>query len=284
MRNSCFPAFFIFSFEADGALLYLNGAFFSAVLHEDLLPAGSDTDYFGLSQEGFLGSPATLYKRSSILCALLFFYILVLDGGTARAEGRNFLSFGLAGGSVIAPHAELESSPPSGDADFDGGYSIKASLGLLLAKKFQLEAEYLYTFNRIGSISNPPTVTELVNSDRVTHSLMLNATYRVEVPPQGDTFWVRRGYYVYFGGGVGVSWQDYTVETLASEADSSLAWQILIGFEKMNSSSYLFAALPSPFLQYRFLHITEGDFGAFKTDATLHLIEFGFRFYGGLGG
>jgi opacity protein-like surface antigen len=87
----------------------------------------------------------------------------------------------------------------------------------------------------------------------------------------------------YFGGGVGVSWQDYTVETLASESDSSLAWQILIGFEKMNPSPSLFVAFPSPFLQYRFLRITEGDFGAFKTGATLHLIEFGFRFYGGFG-
>ena len=193
------------------------------------------------------------------------------------------MSFGLAGGSVIAPNAELESNPPSGDADFDGGYSFKTSMGFLMAKKFQLEAEYLYTSNSISSIINPPTVTELVDSDRETHSLMLNATYRVEVPPQGDTFWVRRGYYVYFGGGVGVSWQDYTVETLAIKTDSSPAWQVMIGFEKMNSSSHLFAAFPSPFLQYRFLHITEGDFGAFKADASLHLIEFGFRFYGGFG-
>jgi len=230
-----------------------------------------------------LVSPATFHRGSSILCALLCIYILILGGGTARAEGGSFLSFGLAGGSVIAPNAELESSPPSGDASFAGGYSLKASLGLLLAKKFQLEVEYLYTFNRIGSIINPPTVTELVASDRVTHNLMLTATYRMEVPPLGDTNWERRGYYVYFGGGVGVSSQDYTVETLASETDSSLAWQILIGFEKMNTSPYLFAAYPSPFLQYRFLHITEGDFGAFKADASLHLIEFGFRFYGGFG-
>ena len=228
-------------------------------------------------------SRATFRKRSSIFCALLCFYILVLGSGTAQAEGGSFLSFGMAGGSVIAPNAELESSPPSGDANFDSGYSFKASLGLLLAEKFQLEAEYLYTFNVINSLDNPPTVTELVASDRVTHSLMLNAIYRVEVPPHGDTFWVRRGYYVYFGGGVGVSQQDYTVEGLAREADSSPAWQILVGFEKMHPSTYLFTAFPSPFLQYRFLHITEGDFGAFKTDASLHLIEFGFRFYGGFG-
>lgn len=216
-------------------------------------------------------------------CALFCIHILVLAGGTAWAEGGHFVSFGLAGGSVIAPNAELESTPPSGDADFDGGYSIKASLGFLLAKKFQLEAEYLHTYNRIDSIINPPTVTDLVDSDRATHSLMLNATYRVEVPPQGDTYWVRRGYYVYFGGGVGVSWQDYTVETLAIRADSSIAWQVVIGFEKMHSSAYWLTAYPSPFLQYRFLHITEGDFGVFKADASLHLIEFGFRFYGGFG-
>jgi hypothetical protein len=207
----------------------------------------------------------------------------MLSGGTARAEGNHFLNFGLAGGATIAPNAELESSPPAGDADFDGGYSIKASLGILLARKIQLEGEYLYTYNRIDSIINPPTVTDLVDSDRVTHSLMLNATYRIEVPPQGDTFWQRRDYYVYFGGGVGVSWQDYTLETLAIETDSSLAWQVMIGFEKMYPSSNLFAAYPSPFLQYRFLRITEGNFGAFKTDASLHFIEFGFRFYGGFG-
>jgi len=236
-----------------------------------------------LSESPEFLSRATFHKRFSILCTFLCFHILILGGGTARAESENFLSVGLAGGSVIAPSAELESSPPSGDADFDSGYSFKASLGLLLAQKFQLEAEYLYTFNNIDSIINPPTVTELVASDRVTHSLMLNATYRVEVPPHGDTFWVRRGYYVYFGGGAGVSWQDYTVETLASGTDSSLAWQVLVGFEKMHSSLHLFTAFPSPFLQYRFLHITEGDFGAFKTDASLHLIEFGFRFYGGFG-
>jgi hypothetical protein len=230
-----------------------------------------------------LVSPATFHRRSSILCFFLCLYILMLSGGTAQAEKGDFLSFGLAGGSAIAPSTELESSPPSGDASFDSGYSLKASLGLLLSQKFQLEAEYLYTFNNINSIINPPTVTELAVSDRVTHSLMLNATYRVEVPPHGDTFWVRRGYYVYFGGGVGVSLQDYTVETVASDTDSSLAWQVLVGFEKMHSSPHLFTAFPSPFLQYRFLHITEGDFGAFKTDASLHLIEFGFRFYGGFG-
>jgi hypothetical protein len=201
----------------------------------------------------------------------------------AQAESDNFLSFGLAGGSVIAPDAELESNPPSGKVNFDSGYSLNASLGLLLAKKFKVEVEYLYTSNRIDLIVNPPTVTELIASDRITHNLMLNATYRMEVPPHGDTRWLRRGYYVYFGGGVGVSLQDYTVETIASEEDSSLSWQILIGFEKMNSSSYWLAAFPSPFLQYRFLHITEGDFGAFSTDASLHLIEFGFRFYGGFG-
>lgn len=228
----------------------------------------------------FLSRP-TFRKPSLILC--FFLCLLMFAGGTAQAEQSNFLSFGLAGGSVIAPSTELESSPALGDADFDSGYSFKASLGLLLAQKIQLEAEYLYTFNDINAIINPPTVTELVASDRVTHSLMLNATYRVEVPPHGDTFWMRRGYYVYFGGGVGVSRQDYTVETLASKSDSSLAWQLMVGFEKMHTSPSLFTAFPSPFLQYRFLNITEGDFGAFKTDASLHLIEFGFRFYGGLG-
>ena len=222
------------------------------------------------------------YRRSSILCALLG--CLMLAGGTARAEeGSHFLNFGLAGGAAIAPNSELESSPPVGDADFDGGYSIKASLGLLLARKLQLEGEYLFTYNRVGSIVNPPTVTDLVDSNRATHNLMLNATYRIEVPPSGDTFWERRGYYVYFGGGAGVSWQDYTFETLGSETDSSLAWQVMVGFEKMNLSPYLFSAFPSPFLQYRYLHITEGNFGAFKADASLHLIEFGFRFYGGFG-
>ena len=228
-------------------------------------------------------SRTTFHKRSSILYALLCFYFLVFGAEIARAGSDNFLSFGLAGGSVIAPNTELESSPALGDADFDSGYSFKASLGILLAQKIQLEAEYLYTFNDINAIINPPTVTELVASDRVTHSLMLNATYRIEVPPHGDTFWMRRGYYVYFGGGVGVSRQDYTVETLASESDSSLAWQLMVGFEKMHTSPSMFTAFPSPFLQYRFMNITEGDFGAFKTDATLHLIEFGFRFYGGLG-
>ncbi len=228
-------------------------------------------------------SPATFHRHSSSLCALLCIYMMILGSGTAQAEGENFMSFGMAGGMVFAPNAELESIPPAGDADFEGGYSFKTSLGVLLAQKFQLEAEYLYTFNSIDGIINPPTTTELVNSDRVTHNLMLSATYRVEVPPQGDTLWVRRGYYVYFGGGVGVSWQDYTLETLASKSASSLAWQVLIGFEKMNSSPYLFAAFPSPFLQYRYLNITEGDFGTFKTDASLHLIEFGFRFYGGFG-
>lgn len=228
--------------------------------------------------------PSTaLHRHSNFLYFFLCLYILMLTDGTARAEEKNFLSFGLAGGGSFAPNAELKSSPSSGNADFDGGYSIKTSLGVLLAKKFQLEAEYLYTFNRIDSILNPPTVTELVDSDRVTHNLMLSATYRIEVPPQGDTFWVRRGYYIYFGGGAGVSWQDYTLETLASQTNSSLAWQVLIGFEKMHPSSNWFAAFPSPFLQYRFLHITEGDLGAFKADATLHLIEFGFRFYGGFG-
>ena len=112
---------------------------------------------------------------------------------------------------------------------------------------------------------------------------MFNATYRMEVPPLGDTDWKRRGYFVYFGGGAGISLQDYTVETLGSESDSSLAWQVMIGFEKMNPSQYFFASSPSPFLQYRFLRITEGDFGMFKSDASLHLIEFGFRFYGALG-
>jgi len=226
---------------------------------------------------------STFHRRSLIPCALYCFYILMLGVGTVQAEGDNFLSLGLAGGSVIAPNEELESSPPSGDARFNSGYSFKASLGLLLAKKFQLEAEYLYTFNEISSIVNPPTVTELVASDRSTHSLMLNAVYRVEVPPQGDTFWTRRGYYIYLGGGVGVSWQDYTVETLVIGKDSSPSWQILVGFEKMHTSRYLFAAFPSPFVQYRFLRITEGDFGAFKTDASLHLFEFGFRFYEGFG-
>jgi hypothetical protein len=237
-----------------------------------------------LSQASKLFDRILFRKRLLILCASLCVYIFVLGSGAAQAEEDNFVSFGLAGGATVAPNAELESNPPSGDADFDGGYSIKASLGFLLARKFQLEAEYLYTFNRIDSIINPPTVTDLVASDRVTHNLMLSATYRVEVPPQGDTYWQRRGYYVYFGGGVGISWQDYTVETLASQTDSSLAWQVLIGFEKMHTSPYLFSAYPSPFIQYRFLHINEGNFGAFKADASLHLIEFGFRFYGGFGG
>jgi len=184
---------------------------------------------------------------------------------------------------VIAPDSELKTTPPIGEADFEGGYSIKASLGLLLAQQFQLEAEYLHTFNRIESTINASSVTELVNSDRVTHTLMLSGAYRVEVPPAGDTFWERRGYYVYFGGGVGISWQDYTLETATSETGSSLAWQIMIGFEKMNSSQVLLAAFPSPFVQYRFLRINEGDLGGFKTDATMHLLELGFRFYGGFG-
>jgi hypothetical protein len=236
-----------------------------------------------LSQEGFLVSPATFHRRTSILYFFLYCFVLILADGTAQAEQSDFLSFGLAGGSVIAPNAELESTPSLGDADFNSGYSFKASLGIILAQKFQLEAEYLYTSNIINSIINPPTVTDLVDSDRTTHSLMLNAIYRMEVPPHGDTFWVRRGFYFYFGGGVGISRQNYSIENINSESDASIAGQILVGFEKMYPSAYLFTAFPSPFLQYRFLHITEGDFGAFKTDASLHIIEFGFRFYGGLG-
>ena len=209
--------------------------------------------------------------------------MLMLGGATARAEGNHFLNFGLAGGAAIAPSSELKSSPPVGDADFDGGYSIKASLGILLAGKLQLEGEYLFTYNRIGSIINPPTVTDLEDSSRATHNLMLNAIYRIEVPPSGDTYWAQRGYFIYFGGGAGGSWQNYSLSSLASETASSPAWQVMVGFEKMNPSPYLFSAYPSPFLQYRFLQITEGNFGAFKTDASLHLIEFGFRFYGGFG-
>jgi len=103
-------------------------------------------------------------KHLYVLVALLS--ILILSSGSVRAEGNHFLNFGLAGGATIAPNSELESSPPAGDADFDGGYSIKAALGLLLSRKFQLEAEYLYTYNRVDSIINPPTITDLVDSDR----------------------------------------------------------------------------------------------------------------------
>jgi len=225
--------------------------------------------------------PAHIHKRLSILSAL--FFILMLGGGTAQAEGDLFLNFGLAGGGTIAPNAELESSPPTGEVDLDGGYSIKASLGILLAEKLQLEGEYIYTYNRVSSIFNSPTVTDQIDSSRGTHNLMLNAIYRVEVPPLGDTYWAQRGYFIYFGGGAGVSWQNYTLSSLASETASSPAWQVMVGFEKMNPSPYLFSADPSPFLQYRFLQITEGNFGGFKADASLHLIEFGFRFYGGFG-
>lgn len=228
-------------------------------------------------------SPAAIRKRSSIFWVLLCIFVLLPGGRTAQAEEGNFVSLGLAGGMVIAPNAELKSSPPLGEADFKTGYSFKAALGLVLVRKFQFEAEYLYTSNDIQSINNPPNFTPLFKSDRVTQSLMFNTTYRMEIPPLGDTDWKRHGYFLYFGGGAGISSQDYTVETLASAKDSSLAWQIMIGFEKMNPSHYFFASSPSPFLQYRFLRITEGDFGAFKTDASLHLIEFGFRFYGALG-
>ena len=227
--------------------------------------------------------PAAFSKRLLLVGAFLYFLVLIFGANTVRAQTDNFLSIGLAGGWTIAPDAELESNPSSGDANFAPGYSLKAALGLTLAQNFQLEAEYLYTFNRIDSIINPPTVTPLVASDRVTHSLMLNAVYRMETPPMGDVNWMRRGFFLYFGGGAGLSWQDYTVETIASGTDSSLAWQIFLGFEKMNPSRHLFASFPSPFLQYRFLHINKGDFGAFEADASLHLIEFGFRFYGGIG-
>ncbi len=230
-----------------------------------------------------MGLPAILHRRLSILGAFFCMVVFWAGGEAAQAEGNLYLNFGLAGGVTVAPDADLKSTPPLGDADFDGGYSIKASLGLLLAKRLQLEGEYLFTYNRIDSIINPPTITDLSDSDRSTHNLMLNAIYRMEVPPHGDTFWTRRDYFVYFGGGAGISWQDYTLQALSSETDSSLAWQVMVGFEKMNPSPYIFSAFPSPFLQYRFLHITEGNFGAFKTDASLHLIEFGFRFYGGFG-
>ena len=171
-------------------------------------------------------------KNALLGCVVLGFCFLILSGGTAQAEGNHFLSFGLAGGGSIAPSSELESSPAVGDADFDGGYSIKAALGFLLAKQLQLEGEYLFTHNRIGSLVNPLTVTNLVDSDRETHNLMLSATYRIEVPPLGDTYWTRRGYYIYFGGGAGISWQDYTLETLASQTGSSLAWQVLVGLRR----------------------------------------------------
>jgi len=149
---------------------------------------------------------ASLCKNALCGCVVLGFYILILSGGTAQAEGNHFLSFGLAGGGSIAPSSELESSPAVGGADFDGGYSIKASLGFLLEKQLQLEGEYLFTHNRICSLVNPPIVTNLVDSDRETHNLILSATYLIEVPLLGDTYWTRRGYYVYFGGGAGISW------------------------------------------------------------------------------
>ncbi len=218
-----------------------------------------------------------------ILCALVCFCVLTFWHGTARAAADNFLSFGVAGGWVTAHDAKLESNPALGEVQFGPGYSVKAALGFLMARTFQLEAEYLHTSIAAGSIINPPIVTSLVASNRLTHSLMLNVTYRVETPPLGDVNWLRRGYYFYFGGGAGIAWQDYSLETVASETDSSLAWQVVLGFEKMNSSGSI-TSHPSPFLQYRFLHITEGDFGAFQADASLHLIEFGFRFYGGIGG
>lgn len=115
-------------------------------------------------------SPAVFRTLSLIVSALFCLVIWERSGETARAESDLYLNFGLAGGGTIAPDAELESTPAAGDADFDGGYSIKAALGLLLAKRLQLEGEYLFTHNRIDSIINPPTVTDLTDSDRVTSS------------------------------------------------------------------------------------------------------------------
>ena len=222
------------------------------------------------------------WSNSTIFAGLVLGVFFLLSNGDARAEGDHLWSFGIAGGWAIAPGAELESNPSVGEAHFDPGYSIKAGLGLMLARTFHLEAEYLFTFHSIDTLVNPPVVTSLVASDRMTHNVMLNATYRWEVPPAGDVYWVRRGYYVYVGGGAGVSWQDYTVETVAVGTDSSLAWQLMIGFEKMNLSGDGYGNFPSPFVQYRFLRIEEGDFGAFQADAFVHALEFGFRFYGGL--
>lgn len=225
----------------------------------------------------------SLQPNSLLSVIILCIPVWIFSCGTARAEPENFVSFGIAGGFVLAPDANLEASPAAGDANFDPGYSFRTSFGVILAKHFQLDAEYLFTYNNIDSIINPPVVTLLSVSDRVTHNLMLNAIYRLEVPPMRNVFWAQRDFYFYFGGGAGISWQDYTVETLSSGTDSSLSWQIILGFEKMNPSRYLFSAFPSPFLQYRFIHINEGDFGAFKADASINLIELGFRFYGVLG-
>ncbi len=179
----------------------------------------------------YLKRPATFRTRFLILGVLLCLWVLGFWEGAARAESGNFFSFALAGGGAIAPGADLESSPPLGEVRFDPGYSFKTSFGFLLARKFHLEAEYLYTYNRIDARVNPPTVTPLVASDRLTYSVMLNATYRMETPPLGDVYWERRGCYFYVGGGAGMAWQDYTVETVATVTDYSLAWQVFIGFE-----------------------------------------------------
>jgi len=229
--------------------------------------------------------PVIILKSPIIFYAVLCMQVAMFFPEAVQAENSgNYVSFALAGGGGISPDAELKSNPPVGEANFDPGYSIKVSLGLTLAEKFQLEAEYLHTSNRIESLTGSPPVTSLVNSDRTTDSMMLNAIYRMETPPLGDENWVRRGFFLYFGGGAGIAWQDYSLETVAGGSDSSLAWQVMVGFEKMNPSRYMFASMPSPFLQYRFLHIAEGNFGSFEADASLHLIEFGFRFYGGIGG
>ncbi len=220
----------------------------------------------------------TLFK-SAMLAALLLLFL----PESGLAESPSFVSFGLAAGAAGAPDVELKSNPSQGEVDLNTGYSLRASLGFLFNENLGLEGEYLYTSHGIPAVINPPVTTTLFFSDRIVQSVMVSALYRIETPPSGDVDFKKRGYYTYLGGGVGISWQDYTIESLANGQDSSLSWQVLIGFEKMFPARYLFAALPSPFLQYRFLRINEGDFGAFKADASIHIIEFGFRFYGAVG-
>jgi len=224
-----------------------------------------------------------LLCRSSVIALCAGFFILFLVSGSAGAEESDFVSFGIAGGWAGSHHADLKATPPLGEALFNSGYAGKAALGIVWNRTFHFELEYLYTAHNIDSINNPPVVTELTVSDRVTHSLILNAMFRKEVPPLGDEHWQRRGFFLYFGAGAGFSHQDYTLETVAAGSDITLSAQAMIGFEKMNPSSFLFSALPSPFLQYRFIHMTEADFGAFQADASMHILEFGFRFYGLIG-
>ena len=191
-----------------------------------------------------------------VVCAGLL-GALVFVGGQARADQKQGFYVGAFGNYTFHRDSDVEGTP-SGQLEFDNGWTFGGSAGYKFNYAWRAEVEGSYRKNKGDEFDTAaPGVSG--NGKLTSLAIMGNVYYDILISR----------FIPYLGAGAGAARVKADFNDIGNDKTWEFAWQLMAGV------SYVVVDNLRLRVGYRFFTTRDADFGAFEIENTSHNVEAG---------